>query len=245
MRLWIIMAAALPLAACNGTASSSTSGTTAEASGAGTARSFQVSDFTSVDLRGHDDIDVRVGGAFAVRAEGPSEELDRLEIKKDGSTLKVGRVNQSGFNWGNSDGKSVKIYVTMPSISGASIAGAGDMSVDKVSGGDFDGSIAGSGDLKLGALNANAAKFSIAGSGDISATGTVQRLDVNIAGSGGIEAKGLKASEAKISIAGSGDVEANVEGAADVNILGSGSVNVGPKAKCKTSKMGSGEVRCG
>lgn len=245
MRLWIAMAAVLPLVACNGAASSSSSGAKAEASGAGTTRNFDVSDFTKVDLRGSDDIDVRVGGAFAVRAEGPSEELDRLEVRKDGNTLKVGRVDQSGFSWGNRDGKGVKIHVTMPSIAGASIAGSGDMTVDKVSGGDFDGSIAGSGDLKLGMLSANALKLAIAGSGDVEAAGSVQRLDVDIAGSGGIEAKGLKASAAKISIAGSGDVEANVEGPAEVNILGSGSVNVGPKARCTTNKMGSGEVRCG
>lgn len=245
MRLWIVMAAALPLVACNGVASSNGSGAKAEASGAGTTRNFQVSDFTSVDLRGHDDIDVRVGGAFAVRAEGPSEELDRLEIVRDGTTLRVGRVDQKGFNWGNRDGKGVTIHVTMPSIAGASIAGSGDLSVDKVSGGDFDGSIAGSGDLKLGALNANAAKFAIAGSGDVEAVGAVQRLDVNIAGSGSVEGKGLKTRQADISIAGSGDVEAEVDGPATVNLMGSGSVALGARAKCTTRKMGSGQVNCG
>src|SRR3546814_16152435 len=65
-----------------------------------------------VDLRGSDDIDVRVGPAFAIQATGPAELLDKLEIVRDGDTLKVGRRGNS-VSWGGDKGRANKIMVTM------------------------------------------------------------------------------------------------------------------------------------
>ncbi|UIJ45938.1 DUF2807 domain-containing protein [Sphingomonas cannabina] len=245
MRKVMIVLAALPLAACGSVAMGNDSGSKVSASGSGASRSFQVAGFDHVDLRGFDDVDVKVGPAFSVRAEGPIEELDKLDIRKDGTTLKVGRVNQNGFNWGDHHGKGVRVYVTMPAMKGASVAGSGDMTVDRVAGGDFDGSIAGSGNLTIGELGVNTADLSIAGSGDLKASGQAARMKVSIAGSGDVDAPGLKASTADVSIAGSGGVHANISGQAEVSLMGSGDVDLGPNAHCSTSKMGSGEVRCG
>ncbi len=241
-RAMILVLAALPLAACN--AMGSDTGTKAEPSGSGGSRTFAVADFTQVELRGSDDVKVAVGPAFAIRAEGPAKLLEQLEIRKDGATLKVGRKRDGNFSWGANDGK-LTVFVTMPSIVGAAVAGSGDMSVDKVSGGDFDGSLAGSGDLVVGALQATTASFNIAGSGTITATGQVQALAASIAGSGNVSAKGLRAAKADVSIAGSGDVTADVTGPAEVNLMGSGSANLGAGATCTVSKMGSGEATCG
>lgn len=241
----IIILAALPLAACGSIASGNDSGARAQASGSGTTRSFAVADFTKIDLRGNDDVIVTVGGGFAVRAEGPSDELDKLEILKDGGTLKVGRVRQGGLNWGGARGRAVKVYVTMPSIAGAGVAGSGDLSIDKVAGGDFSGAVAGSGDLSIAAVKANAVDFSIAGSGNIAASGEAGKATASIAGSGNVDAKGLKATSATISVAGSGNVSLDVNGPAEVSLMGSGDVDVGANARCKTNKMGSGSVRCG
>ena len=243
MRFLMILAA-LPLAACGSVAMGSDSGDKATASGTGTTRSFAVSGFTGVELAGSDDVDVRVGPAFSIRAEGPSEELDRLDIRKDGSTLSIGRTRDGSFNWGGRKSQGVKVYVTMPSIAAASLAGSGDLRVDKVAGGDFSGALAGSGDLSVDNIAATSARLEIAGSGGIAAKGSVQKLSMSIAGSGDIDAGGLTATGADVSIAGSGNASATVNGPASVSIMGSGDVSLGAGAKCTTSKMGSGEVRC-
>jgi hypothetical protein len=238
----LLLLAALPLAAC----SSHGSGADAAgvpASGSGTSRSYAVSGFSGVDLRGSDDAEVRVGGAFSVRAQGPSDMLDDLQIVKDGDTLKIGRKSHSGFHWGA--GRKVKVFVTMPSIASAGVAGSGDMTIDKVAGGAFSGSTAGSGDLSIQHLEAASADLSIAGSGSISAAGRVQQASLSIAGSGDIDAGGLALDEAKVSVAGSGDVKAMVNGHAKVSMMGSGDVDLGGGATCDVSKMGSGTVTCG
>lgn len=240
---WAIILAALPLAACGSLATGSDPGTKADASGSGSTRSFAVADFTKVELKGSDDVAVAVGAAFSVRAEGPSDQLDTLEITKDGATLRIGRKDSNGLRW-SGKGKGVTVYVTMPRIAGASLAGSGNMRVDRADG-DFDGAVAGSGDLSVGALAANSAKLSIAGSGGIAASGNARSLDIAIAGSGDVDADGLRAETASVSIAGSGNASAHVSGTANVSIMGSGDVSLSGGAKCTVSKMGSGEARCG
>lgn len=233
-----LMALLIPLAACgNGDEESAgVAGT-----GSGDARSFAVADFTQVTLRGPDDVDVRVGSAYSVRATGPEAMLARLRIERVGDTLRIGR--QRGVSWNK--GGNVRINVTMPRIAGAEIAGSGDMTVDRAEGPRFDGAIAGSGDLTVVALQTGEAKLSIAGSGSVKAGGRTDRLGVDIAGAGDVEAGGLTAADATVSIAGSGNVRATVNGAAKVSIVGSGDVDLGSGARCQVSKMGSGTVRCG
>ncbi|MEG3163629.1 head GIN domain-containing protein [Sphingomonas sp. PB2P19] len=232
----------IPLAACSFSSSGEAEGPGVAAQGSGSMRTFQVADFTGIDLRGSDDIDVRVGPGFSVRAEGPSEDLDKLRIDLDGSTLNVGRKNRTGMNWGK--GSKVKVFVTLPRLTEANVAGSGTLAVDRVEGSKFDGGIAGSGNLRLAALQVDEAKFSIAGSGNATAAGAAKALTVEIAGSGDIDGRALQAQSARIEIAGSGGVRAVVNGAATVDMMGSGDVDLGPNARCTVSKMGSGTVRC-
>lgn len=237
----LAIAALLPLAACGAMAK----GEASEAATASTTRSFAMTDFSDVQLKGFDDVIVTVGPGFAVRAEGPAKDLDELRITRNGGTLSIGRQRDSSFNWGGRDREGVKVYVSMPRISAASVAGSGDMRIDRVAGSNFSGGIAGSGDLMIESLQASAAKLSIAGSGGIVAKGAAQSLDLSVAGSGDIDARGVKASRATVSIAGSGGATADVTGPASVSIMGSGTAELGAGARCTVSKMGSGEARCG
>lgn len=211
--------------------------------GSGTSRSYAVADFTSVEQRGPDDVAISVGTGFSVRAEGDPDVLEKVRIVRIGDSLRVGRARAMGIDWRSKGG--AKIYVTMPRIVGAGLAGSGDMSIDRVEGAAFNGSIAGSGTLSLGGVAVTAMTLSIAGSGDVTARGDAGALKVSIAGSGDVDAGELRASEANVSIAGSGGVRAAVDGPAKISIMGSGDVDLGPKARCRTSKVGAGDVRCG
>jgi len=240
MKLALAMTAALlPLAACN--FANGMSGDVVQPSGSGGTRNFDVAGFTGVSLRGADDVEVKTGPAFKVTAEGDSALLDRLEIRKDGDTLRIGRKDGE-WNWGGD--KGAKITVTLPKLTSASVAGSGDMTVDRAQG-DFDGSIAGSGNLSIAQFAGGKADLSIAGSGDMHIdTGQASEIDASIAGSGDINAPALKAVRGDLSIAGSGNIRAQVTGDADISIVGSGNVELTGGAKCSVSKMGSGDARC-
>lgn len=239
MRILAILAA-LPLVACSNASADDNPGVAG--TGSGNSRSYAVADFTKVDLRGADDVEVRIGNGFTVRAEGDAEVLEYLKVEKDGDTLKVGRRDRVNFSWGD---KSAKIFITMPRIAAGSIAGSGDLRIDRVQGSEFEGETAGSGNIAIAALAVDKAEFDIAGSGGVQAVGTAKTVKVDIAGSGGVQGGKLQASGADVSIAGSGSVTLAVTGNAKVTIMGSGSVDLGSKARCSTTKMGSGTVRCG
>lgn len=238
MRAAIALATGLVLAACN--MSSDVSGDPAAASGSGSQRNFEVGAFTEIALAGPHDVVVTVGQAPSVRAEGDESELERLDIRIDGDRLNIGNKPQRMVG----TRRAVTVYVTVPSLSRAAIAGSGDMRIDRVEGESFRGAIGGSGDLEIGALRAEQVHFAIAGSGDISARGQAGAVEAEIAGSGDIEARELQARTAKVSVIGSGGVAITASESADVAVMGSGNVTVDGNARCNVRKMGSGEVRC-
>lgn len=243
MRILLIAAMALPLGACHASWEKDGKGHRVEESGPATARTYAATGFTAVDLRGSDDVDIKIGEAFSVRAEGGSKILDKLDIRVDGTTLRVARKDSDNWSW-HDGGGGVKVSITMPRLTAASVAGSGDLTADRAEG-DFSGDVAGSGNLKVGEIKGGAVKLDIAGSGNITVAGTATSLHADTAGSGDIDAKGLTATSAKVSIAGSGNVRGTVNGEADVSIMGSGDVDLGGGAKCRVSSMGSGDAHCG
>lgn len=214
-------------------------------SGVAGSRSFDVKGFELVSLSGPDDVIVRVGKAMSVTAVGDTAILDRLEIEVVDGDLRIGRKHRNSvrLSWGSNAG--AVITVTLPVLTGASVAGSGDMDVDHAEAPKFSASVAGSGSLKVSALKADRLNVSIAGSGNASFEGgTATDTGMSIAGSGNVDAAGLAARTADISIAGSGGVKAGVSERAAVSILGSGDVDIVGDAQCKVSKIGSGDVRC-
>ena len=213
------------------------------ATSGGTSRIYEVAGFTGVSLRGSDDVDVRVGSGFSVRAEGPAAELDTLRIVRDGDMLSIGRKPSSSFHWG--DTAHVKIYVTMPRITTADLSGTGDLAIDRVEGERFRLDSKGSGNIAIGALGVESADLSLSGTGTLSAKGSARQLKIDLAGTGDVDAPGLKAASATVSVLGTGNVHATVDGPARVSATGTGDIDLGPAARCTTSNTGTGEVRCG
>ena len=248
MRSAVLVMSVLALAACSrGGAHEGDREGAAPSSGSATARNYQVDDFQKIVVEGPHDVNVTVGGATSVHAEGSAEAMEKLEIRVENGRLVIGGKKDKRNRWFNhtTDKDKVVVTVTVPALAGASVEGSGDIKVDKVQGDAFEGEIAGSGDLDIGDVRVKRAEFSIAGSGGIRAKGATDSSEVSIAGSGDIDVSGLQAKTAEISIAGSGGVRAHASETADVEIMGSGDVELAGGAKCSISKMGSGNVQCG
>ena len=229
----------IPLAACSGNVDAKTT-----TSGVNGSKTFALDGFSAVDSTGPDDVDVRVGSGFSVRAEGDTGIMARLEIVRNGDTLEIRRKSNSGFSWGKSDRGHLKIYVTMPRITAARSTGSGDVAIDHVEGDGFKVEATGSGDLSIASINVQRADFSLTGSGSVSTSGSAKAGSFSVLGSGSIDAAKLTLSQAEISVTGSGDVSAAVAGPAKVDVMGSGDVTLTGGAKCTTSKLGSGRITC-
>ncbi len=204
---------------------------------------YDAQGFDRVGLATPATVEVRVGPAWSVRATGPAEALANLRVEREGGSLRI----RPRDDWKKAQGdinRRVQVVITMPRLTGASVAGSGQMMVDEVSGGELRGALSGSGSLAFARVAVDALAVSIAGSGTITASGTAGKLSVHESGSGTFRAPGLRASEASVSMAGSGVVRALVSGPAAVSLVGSGSVDLGAQAQCTVKRVGSGRVNC-
>lgn len=217
-----------------------------EEAGPQTSRSFPVGNFAKLEVAGSYDVRVRTGGKPGVSVTGPANVIDQMVVEVKGDELKIHPKRDGAFSRGIRFGRHapVTVEVSAPSLSAATIAGSGDISIDRVTGAVFDGAIAGSGSLALSAIEVETLKLSIAGSGGVSGTGKAVTGDYSIAGSGDLDVSKVAHRDLDVSIAGSGDVRAQASGNADISIMGSGNVTVTGGAKCKISKMGSGTANC-
>lgn len=237
VRFPLLAAAALSLTACD-----MASNDQSAPAGPDTSRSFAVGGFTDLVVAGPFDVTVTTGANPSVSAQGPASIVDAMVVQVEDNRL---QIRPEGRNWGRWTGASeVKVMVTVPMLTAATLAGSGDMRINRLAGERFEGTVAGAGDMDLADIAVRDLELKIAGSGEVDARGRAERADYSIAGSGDMDAAEVTAGNVKIHIAGSGDIEANASGAADVTILGSGDVNVRGGARCTVSKQGAGDVTC-
>lgn len=222
-------------------------------------RRFANTGFTQVIVEASDDVSIAKGG-FAITATGDQADLDRLEIRQEGTVLRIGR-KRDGWRW---NGKDVAVAVRLPALAGVTVSGSGDVTADaadaasvalKVSGsGDLAvqavrgkalvASVSGSGNLGVASAASEAVSASISGSGDIALAGRCTSLNARLSGSGDLAAAGLACTSADISTSGSGDVSLKASGAVTARTSGSGDVTVTGRARCTSRSSGSGVIRC-
>ena len=212
-------------------------------SGASGSRSFQVGAFNKINLSGSPDVQVAVGGQPSVRAEGDAETLERLEVNVVDGELRI-RIRPGGSSSWFGSRRGITVHVTVPSLSAATLAGSGDINIDRVQGQAFAATVGGSGDIEVRELRVGNASFALTGSGGISATGGAQRANATLSGSGDLRLGRFEAAEATVSLVGSGGIALRATGTAQVQLTGSGGITIAGGARCTVAKTGSGDVTC-
>jgi hypothetical protein len=222
-------------------------------------RSFANTGFTQVVVEANDSVSIRKGG-FRLVATGSEADLDRLEIRQEGATLRIGR-KRGNWDW---RGRSLQVAVSLPALTAVTVSGSGNATADvaegaavnlRVSGsGDLavrdvktqalSASISGSGGLSVASVASGGVNASISGSGDIALTGRCTTLNARLSGSGDLAAAGLACTNADLATSGSGDVSLKASGAVTARTSGSGDVVVTGGARCTSRSSGSGTIRC-
>src|SRR5438270_12622057 len=118
----------------------------AEGGGPTVTRNYQVGNFQQIEVAGPYEVEVRTGGNPGVSARGSEKLLERTVVEVQGDKLIIHPEQHSGwFNFGWHDRGKANFTVTVPQLSGETIAGSGDIRVDRVQGQRFEGTVAGSG----------------------------------------------------------------------------------------------------
>lgn len=205
-------------------------------------RTWTPARFDRIESKGAWDVTVVTGPRISVVAEGRPRDLSRLVVEVRDGVLEIRPERGWDMVW--RQGERVSVRVVAPPLRGASLAGSGDLRLDRVSTPRFAGDVAGSGNLDIGQVDSREVALSVAGSGDILARGRADRVSADVAGSGNIMAGNLRARVVSADTAGSGDIQAFATGRASVSIAGSGDVMVRGGARCAISRVGSGRADC-
>jgi hypothetical protein len=204
-------------------------------------RNFPVTDFEQIVLAGSTDISVTTGSRASVVAVGADADIDRLDIRVEGNRLLVG-TKKGNWTWSTREG--VKLRVTVPNLSAATISGSGDMDINRVKG-PFSGRVSGSGDMSIAAVDSTTLNLAISGSGEIeAASGRCGAGNFATTGSGDIDAANVRCETLSATVTGSGNVDGQATATATLRVTGSGNVKVTGGARCTTSTTGSGTTRC-
>src|SRR5438067_11163159 len=122
--------------------------------GSTVSKNYNVGNFSAIEVAGPYDVEVRTGSNPSVSARGGERLLERTVVEVNGDKLVIRPENNHGFfHWGWGHHSKAHFVVTVPQLSGASIAGSGDISVDKIAGQGFEGTVAGSGGINLASIN--------------------------------------------------------------------------------------------
>lgn len=163
-----------------------------------------------------------------------------LDIRVEGSTLCIGFKKNVSVSYGKLEIKVSSERLSGIAVAGSggvevrgglkaddlavSVAGSGDVDVERISCTNLSASVAGSGDVKLPDVAARRTKVSVAGSGDVEIKGIADEVVYSVAGSGDISAAGFKARKVNASVTGSGDIKCHATDSLKVRIAGSGDV---------------------
>jgi hypothetical protein len=206
MRTLLIALPVLVLSACS------------YSSGPEETRTFNLADFDSIQASDGVDVQLRQG-PFSVTAIGSAGALDRLNVERDGSVLRV--ANKRGVSL--SFGSSAHIVVTAPTFASITAGGGADIEGDS---------------LRLEAVSVRSG-----GGADIDLSGTCATLTAEASGGGDIDAGELVCSSVRAEASGGGDAIVHATESVEASASGGGDITIrGAPPRINQSASGGGDI---
>lgn len=217
----------------------------AAAPAAAAERRYSVTDFDRVQVDGPYEVTLATGASSQASVSGDQAAIDRVSLDVQGRTL---RIRPSASAWGaarNAPAGPVRFTLSTRALRGASVTGAGSLSVDRAGGLRLDFTVSGSGSLVVGSVDADNLSLGVVGAGEMRIGGKAKIVRATAAGSGELDASGLVAEDLELSTGTSGRVTIAARRKARVSALGRGSVVVSGSPSCNVTGPAAGQVRCG
>jgi hypothetical protein len=233
--VFMLLAAVLCLPACQMT------GVSVTGSGKIVTEARQVSGFTRVVIAGSGDA-VLVQGAeegVVVEADDNLMQYVRTEVR-DGALYLDTRSSNRPMSI--SPSKTIRFTVTLKSLDGITVSGAGDVTAEAIATPKLDIAVSGAGDVSIGALKTEALAVAVSGAGNIELSGEAGIQSVAISGAGDYVAGDLRSASASVAISGAGDATVWATDTLEARVSGMGSVGFYGEPTVTRSVSGVGSI---
>ena len=174
------------------------SASTTRGSGVSVIDRREVAPFTSVALAGGNTVVIRVGAPLSVAVTGDDDLVGRVTtVVEDGRLV----IDDSGNFTTNAP---MRVAVSVPSLDGVELGGAGTVTIDGVTSADFGADLAGEGTLVV--------------------SGAVQQVTAVLSGTGTLDLHDLVATEGTAQLQGTGTIRIHATSALDATLTGKGTI---------------------
>lgn len=180
-----------------------------------------ITGFDRVSAKHSFEVSISQGEDYKVVISVDDNIVEHLDVRKDGSTLKIGLEFNRYYSIINA---TMRAEVVMPELSAVELLGASSAAITGfASSNDFEADLSGSGTLR-GDIEAGDTSFDLSGSSDVSISGSGGDLKIDSSGSSVVDLSDFPAENADLDLSGSSTVTVNVSGT--LNVSSSGSSNV-------------------
>jgi hypothetical protein len=172
--------------------------------------------FTRIDLAGTNTMVIRVGSPQSVAVTADDNLVDHISTNVRGGTLVVA-------DHGSFTTKSpMRVAVSIPSLDGVTLSGAGTVTVERVAGAEFTATLSGTGTLVV--------------------SGTVERVTAVLTDSGTVALGDLVARDAIARLDGTGTIHVHATSTLDASLTGTGSIVYSGNPTVTAHNTGTGSI---
>lgn len=173
---------------------------TAAEAGEFVSRTYDVRDFSAIEISGAYELVVDVGGDYSLELSGPESEMSRVSVDVRGGALMLDSRRHRG------DHEGVKARLTMPALEQLTVSGVVDADITGVDAGAF--------------------KVHLSGVGQVTIAGRCKRIDARVSGVGELDARGLECADAAVALSGMGEASVFARNSAKAEVSGMGEINI-------------------
>ena len=181
-------------------------------------REFNFNDFSSVEVGGAFEVDVRPSDSYSVVVEADWLTLQSVEVSRRGEMLSISR-KWHPLTWIPASSRP-KATITMPVLRGLSISGATRVTVSGFkSSEDFRMDLSGASRI-TGDLGVGNARLALSGASRADLSGSAGNLTADISGASRIEMGGFEVQDASLVMSGASRMAVNVDSRLNAELSG-------------------------
>lgn len=182
----------------------------------------EASDFDRIDVAGVFELDVTVGGDYAVTLSGREDDLSRTSATVENGVLVLDTDERDKRGKRHLIKHGVTARISLPALNAVDAAGVVDGRIAAISAENFDADISGVGELEL--------------------SGSCGALNADVSGVGELDAENLQCRTVRIDVSGVGEARVYASESVDAELAGIGKIEIfGSPAnvsKSQTSPLG-------
>jgi len=221
--------------------------------------------FNRLSSRGMGNLHLVQGEAEELHIEGREELIARVHAEVKDGTLEIRFDNDwwDWLNWAFMGPWKLDIYLTMHTINGIALSGAGNLDCPKIETSDLEFSQSGAGNSAINSLSATELKVKHSGAGNltvkdlavenltidhsgvgnINLSGQAARQDVHLSGAGNYSAAGLESQDVVVKQSGVGNAHVWAVTTLDASLSGAGNIDYRGSPTVTQKVSGVGHIR--